>query len=53
MRKDRLTLISTLLICTTAVFAQAHQSEAAVRALKEDLTRAGNNTNSYEFKEMS
>lgn len=52
MRINRLTIISALFICATSVFAQSHQSEAAVRALKEDPTRAGNNTNSYEFKEI-
>ena len=52
MRTKRLTVIPALLLCVTAAFAQAHQSEAAVRALKEDPTRAGNNTNSYEFREI-
>ena len=32
-----------------AAQAQPWRSETAVRALKEDLTRAGNNLNSYEF----
>ena len=52
MKIKRLTIIPALFICVTAAFAQAHQSPAAVRALKEDPTRAGNNTNSYEFKEI-
>ena len=49
----RLTFLLALSIFVTTAFAQSHQSEAAVRALKEDPTRAGNNTNSYEFKEIS
>ncbi|MBR3012251.1 MAG: hypothetical protein IKH60_02885 [Bacteroidales bacterium] len=35
-----------------ALNAQPHRSEAAVRALMEDPSRAGNNTNSYEFREI-
>lgn len=52
MRIRRLTLVSALFIGITAVYAQPHISEDAVRALKEDPSRAGNNTNSYEFKEI-
>ena len=49
MRRSLTTLAALLAIGLASAFAQPHQSEAAVRALKEDLTRAGNNTNSYEF----
>ena len=52
MRTKGLTLLCALFIGLNAVFAQPHISEDAVRALKEDPTRAGNNTNSYEFKEI-
>jgi hypothetical protein len=52
MRNRKLTLFTALLIGFTAAYAQPHVSQDAVRALKEDPTRAGNNTNSYEFKEI-
>ena len=48
----QITLLAALLISVTAAFAQPHRSEAAVRALMEDPSRAGNNTNSYEFREI-
>ena len=38
-----------LLVCPALARAQAHPSPAAVKALQEDRTRAGNNVNSYEF----
>ena len=41
-----------MLIGVAALYAQPHRSEAAVRALMEDPSRAGNNTNSYEFHEI-
>ena len=52
MRIIKLSLIPSLLVCVATVFAQSHQSPDAVRALKEDPTRVGNNTNSYEFREI-
>jgi hypothetical protein len=50
MRKA-LYLFAAFLVGLSA-FAQPHRSEAAVRALMEDPSRAGNNTNSYEFREI-
>ena len=41
-----------MLLSMAALNAQPHRSEAAVRALMEDPSRAGNNTNSYEFHEI-
>ena len=41
-----------MLVSVAALYAQPHRSEAAVRALMEDPSRAGNNTNSYEFHEI-
>lgn len=52
MKTYRLTIIIALLSCVSVAFAQVHQSETAVNALKEDPTRAGNNTNSYEFRDI-
>ncbi len=49
MMKRNLFLAALLALCAVAGYAQPHRSEAAVRALLEDNTRAGNNTNSYEF----
>jgi hypothetical protein len=49
MKKRSLFLAALLTLCVAASYAQPHRSEAAVRALLEDNTRAGNNTNSYEF----
>ena len=52
--KKTLAIVATLfVVALSAAFAQPHRSEAAVRALQEDLTRAGNNTNSYEFFPVS
>ncbi len=48
----RTIIIAALLLGAAAAFAQPHRSEAAVRALMEDPSRAGNNTNSYEFHEI-
>jgi len=50
MRK--IVLLATLLISVAAAYAQPHRNETAVRALMEDPSRAGNNTNSYEFHEI-
>lgn len=50
MKKTLLLVAATL--CVSAAFAQPHRNEAAVRALMEEPTRAGNNTNSYEFHEI-
>ena len=47
--KRQFILIAILLTSVAAAFAQPHRSEAAVKALMEDPTRAGNNLNSYEF----
>ncbi|MBO7416285.1 MAG: hypothetical protein J6U22_06890 [Bacteroidaceae bacterium] len=52
MKPRRLILLPALLMVIVAVYGQPHRSEAAVRALMEEPTRAGNNTNSYEFKEI-
>lgn len=48
--KNRLLLLAAAIIAgTVSVSAQQHISPEAARLLKEDPTRAGNNTNSYEF----
>ena len=49
MKKLLFVLTALLTLGAAAALAQPHRSEAAVRALMEDNTRAGNNTNSYEF----
>lgn len=49
MKRYVFVLVPMLMLCSFATKAQPHRSEAAVRALQEDNTRAGNNTNSYEF----
>ena len=51
-KMKRLILFAAMLLGITAIYAQPHRSEAAVRALMEEPTRAGNNTNSYEFREI-
>ena len=48
----RIFLFAAILFSMAALNAQPHRSEAAVRALMEDPSRAGNNTNSYEFREI-
>ena len=50
--KKCLFLLAALLVLPAAVPAQPHRSEAAVRALLAEPTRAGNNLNSYEFFEL-
>ena len=45
-------MMAAMLLSLAAAYAQPHRSEAAVRALMEDPSRAGNNTNSYEFHEI-
>lgn len=50
--KKCLFLLTALLVLPAAVPAQPHRSEAAVRALLAEPTRAGNNLNSYEFFEL-
>lgn len=52
MKTKRLILFPALFMGITVLYAQPRQSEAAVRALMEEPTRAGNNTNSYEFREI-
>ncbi|MCR4859309.1 MAG: hypothetical protein K5910_01445 [Bacteroidales bacterium] len=47
--KKQFLVLAALLTLSLAAVAQPHRSEVAVRALQEDPTRAGNNTNSYEF----
>ena len=47
--KRQFIFIAILLTSVAASYAQPHRSEAAVKALMEDPTRAGNNLNSYEF----
>ena len=49
MRRTFAILTALLAFCAVAGFAQPHRSEAAVRALLAEPSRAGNNTNSYEF----
>ena len=52
--KRILILLAVLLTCSAALaLAQPRKSDIAVRALMEDPTRAGNNTNSYEFFPLS
>ena len=45
--------MALLALSAAAALAQPHRSEAAVRALMEEPTRAGNNLNSYEFFPIS
>ena len=52
MKTRSLILAALLMLCASAASAQPWRSEAAVRALKEEPTRAGNNLNSYEFFEL-
>lgn len=47
MKRFALILAALLLICAAA--AAQHRSEAAIKALSEDITRAACNHNSYEF----
>ena len=47
MKRFALILAALLLICAAA--AAQHRSEAAIKALNEDITRAACNHNSYEF----
>jgi hypothetical protein len=49
MKKLLLFLSAILCLSVASALAQPHQSPAAVKALQEDRTRAGNNLNSYEF----
>ena len=49
MKKLLFVLTAFLGLAAAAALAQVHQSPAAVQALQEDRTRAGNNLNSYEF----
>ncbi|MBO5546111.1 MAG: hypothetical protein J5951_05565 [Bacteroidales bacterium] len=49
MRRTFAILTALLALCAVAGFAQPHHSEAAVRALLAEPSRAGNNTNSSEF----
>ena len=49
MKKLVLVLTAFLGLAAASALAQVHQSPAAVQALQEDRTRAGNNLNSYEF----
>ena len=49
MKKTIAIFAALLTLGLAAAIAQPHRSEAAVRALLEDPTRAANNTNSYEF----
>ena len=50
--KNKLLSVFALLAISLAAFAQPHRSEAAVKAILEDPTRAANNHNSYEFREI-
>lgn len=50
--KRILTIASALLLCCCALNAQQKISPEAARLLREDPTRAGNNTNSYEFRAL-
>ena len=50
--KNKLLSVFALLAISLAAFAQPHRSEAAVKALLEDPTRAANNHNSYEFRQI-
>ena len=47
MKRFTLILAALLVICAAA--AAQHRSEAAIKALNEDITRAACNHNSYEF----
>ena len=47
--KKWILVLTALLALGVAAIAQPHRSEAAVKALKAEPTRAGNNLNSYEF----
>ena len=49
MKRLLLVFTAFLGLAAASAFAQVHQSPAAVKALQEDRTRAGNNLNSYEF----
>lgn len=49
MKKLLLVFTAFLGLAAASALAQVHQSPAAVQALQEDRTRAGNNLNSYEF----
>ena len=49
MKKLLFVLTAFLGLAAASALAQVHQSSAAVQALQEDRTRAGNNLNSYEF----
>lgn len=56
MKRNAIILAASLAICGIALAQEAprsapapHRSEAAVKALQEDITRAGSNHNSYEF----
>jgi len=49
MKKLLFVLTAFLGLAAASALAQVHQSSAAVQALLEDRTRAGNNLNSYEF----
>jgi hypothetical protein len=49
MKKLLLVFTAFLGLAAASALAQVHQSPAAVKALQEDRTRAGNNLNSYEF----
>lgn len=53
MKRLSLLLMALLALSAAAALAQPHRSEAAVRALMEEPTRAGNNLNSYEFFPIS
>ena len=50
---NRTITICAMLVACVFAFAQPHRSEAAVKALMEDNTRAANNHNSYEFFPIS
>lgn len=50
--KNKLLSVFALLAISLAAIAQPHRSEAAVKALLEDPTRAANNHNSYEFRQI-
>ena len=52
MRKWKPLSAVLLVLSATVVLAQPHRSEAAVRALQAEPSRAGNNLNSYEFPEI-
>lgn len=52
MKKSIFLLAALLAIPSAAALAQPLRSEAAVRALREDPSRGGNNLNPYEFHEI-